>query len=282
MTLYHEQKQVLSSTMNCLIATMSEMQVLETEVHQNDVDMQLKWLALTLLIALQDDEFCNFTLTKRGLLNHIELALTTTTDTTINVAIPNEDDENSYSENNNLNRIYQLISLSENCGMNETTKVLLKLCATYSQSKIIIGNDNYYSMGLIQRKIIHLSSHVEEVVNVFTSIDHQVKKSMQQSSSSSPYNSDSQYSQNDIDYFIIEAHNRAISLLYIGDYHNAEKLLTVALNLSPFCGKEVQCHGGEIRKVYRGVIQRRSCEDNDFLGVYNDDFVGVGAVSGLY
>ena len=80
------------------------------------------------------------------------------------------------------------------------------------------------------------------------------------------------YTMDDIDYFAIEAYNRAISLLYIGDFLNAEKLLTVALNLLPHCGKEVVSHGSEIRKVYRGVIQRRNVE-SDGLSMMSDSMI---------
>ena len=115
--------------------------------------------------------------------------------------------------------------------------------------------DRTNTIGIVQRKIIHLASTVNEVVNTFDSVDyamklHAKKKDLAAGDSIT-------YATNDIDYFVVEAHNRAVSLIFVGDITNAEKLLTVSLNLLPFGSKEVECYGTEIRRTYRGVIGRR-------------------------
>ena len=247
-----EQEQLLAKTMNCLIATMTEMKVLGTEVN-GDLVQQVTWLALSLLIALRDDEFCSITLTKRGLLSRLEAELLNWTK-----------EDNDIEDEGIVHPLHKILLLStraEYFGMNESTKLLLTLCA---RDVIQRGHSKFGkipsldSIGLMQRKIINLASKVEEVVNVFTVVDEQVKKAIKASSSDENLTSTNYpYTTEDMDYFVIEAHNRAVSLLYIGDFVNAEKLLTVALNLLPRSGKEVESHGAEIRKVYRGVIQKR-------------------------
>lgn len=294
-----DQEQVLSRTMNCLIATMGEMQVLENDINQN-VTQEVVWLALTLLIVLRDDLFGSIVLNKRGLLSRLELELT-------DASLDDKSEMKDRTDPNPLDRLFLLIPLAENFGMNETAKTLLKLCAKHmlhnssTTNTCMTINSNGerrrtdFSLGLIQRKIIHLASRVEEVVDVFTSIGEYVKQHSNNSSSSfsvdnisdagiddnnyiqnqNQFTNKYQYNRDDIDYFVIEAHNRAVSLLYIGDYMNAEKLLTVSLNLLPHCGKGVECHGTEIRKVYRGVIQRRSNNGECFLSMASDTMISL-------
>ena len=310
-TITVEQELQLSSTMNCLIAAMSEIQVLGTDMNSEVIE-QVKWLALTLLIALRNDVFCSRVLKQHGLLNLFEDTFVGCVEQKMTI----DDDCNNGTETDGdddmahlLRRLFYLISLAENYSLNESTKILLILCAKYISpcsrsppSKEAFRIDKHdtsnFSMGLIQRKIIHLSSQVEEVVNVFTNIDKHIRtmnshkdKEVEDKDdvatntkdriSSSPSNSSLLYPyvQTDIDYFIIEAHNRAVNLLYIGDFIHAEQLLTVALNLLPYCGKEVECHGGEIRNVYRGVIQRR-CNTDDVLSM-DGNCLGLGLI-GLF
>ena len=66
------------------------------------------------------------------------------------------------------------------------------------------------------------------------------------------------YSTEELDYFTIEAHNKAVRLVYIGDLPNAEKLLAIAQNLVPYCGNQVESYAGEIRRTYRSVVERKS------------------------
>ena len=104
-----------------------------------------------------------------------------------------------------------------------------------------------FTIGLVQRNIIALSSTVEEVVKTFDSVDRTMKDADLNGS----------YTAADIDYFVVEAHNRACSLTFIGDAPNAEKLLTVAMNLLPHASKAVESFGSAIRRTYRSVIGRK-------------------------
>ncbi len=244
-----DDKMYLSSAMNCLVAAYTEMEVIDIDINEKIQD-QVPWLALSLMIALRDDEFCSSTLSNRGLLMRLERTLH-----------GNEDYGNENAQRaTSLAKVIHFASRAECHGMNESAKNLLCLYAN------VEGNvsSKPISIGLVQRKIISFASRVEEVVHVFKSVYDQVRSSSSDGDSPSHM---SKYEIEDIDYFVVEAHNRAVTLLHIGDYINAEKLLTIALNLIPHGGKEVACHATEIRKLYRGVIQRCSNSANGLFSV---------------
>ena len=60
------------------------------------------------------------------------------------------------------------------------------------------------------------------------------------------------------DYFTIEAYNKGLNLTFLGDIANAERLLICALNLLPWCGKEVQSHTSDMNKAYQGVLNKKN------------------------
>ena len=95
---------------------------------------------------------------------------------------------------------------------------------------------------------------VEASRRVLEDVDRIIKNRTTTDSKGTAYNP---YSTEDIDFFAIEAHNRAVSLIFIGDVCNAEKMLTIALNLIPLCGQEVEGYATEIRRTYRGVVEHR-------------------------
>ena len=256
----------LSNTMNCLIGASMEMGVLDVDMNDNVVD-EVPWLALSLLISLRDDEFCSITLTQRGLLSRLERSLNEAEHVPVN-------QHESYKHHVPSNRIFSLGTRAEYFGMNETTK-LLYLLYTKKTLKCEGGISSVctsITVGLIQRKIISLCSRVDEVVDVFNAVYDQVKRSSEETQNETTTQI-APYKLEDIDFFVVEAHNRAVSLLYVGDFKNAEKLLTIALNLIPYSGKEVKCYAGDIRNIYRGVIQRCSDEANSSVSFSSDSLI---------
>jgi len=109
--------------------------------------------------------------------------------------------------------------------MQSTAKQLCRRNDPLIQKTSIMNENN--TIGFIQRNIINIASEVEEVVIAFDSIDRVMKLQNKFGHNASM----TYYSLEDIDYFVGEAHNRACSLTFVGDALNAEKLLTVALNL---------------------------------------------------
>lgn len=260
----------LSRAMSCLIEASMEMRVLDVDMNEK-VTEQVPWLALSLMISLRDDEFCSYTLNQRGLLKKLESILNETKET---LATEDPNGKNT----NNVDRVFLLATRAEYFGMNESTKLLLSFYVKESNKGGYDIHDvvtSSVSIGLIQRKIINLASRVEEVVDVFNAVYEQVKgiatRVMDTDTQTKPYKTE------DIDYFVVEAHNRAVSLLYIGDFTNAEKLLTVALNLIPYSGKEVACYAGDIRNVYRGVIQRCANEASVFPSIPSENLLDLFA-----
>ena len=210
------------------------------------------WLSLNLLVSMRNDESCFAALSDGGLLNKlkIDMLATTSDDSSSRQSTP---EQRGTDELSPLDHLYLLANRAQTFGMQSTAKQLFILCADEMarNQKTSIMNENN-TIGFIQRNIINLASEVVEVVTTFDSIDRVMKLQ------NKPDHNDSMtYSLEDIDYFVVEAHNRACSLTFVGDALNAEKLLTVALNLLPHSSKEVESYGSEIRRTYRGVIGRR-------------------------
>ncbi len=262
-----DQEQVLNRAIGCLIVAMSEIYVLGTQMNET-IAQQIIWLALSLLIAVRNDELCSNTLSEGGLLYRLQVEI---------LDKASGSDVWNAGTAHPLYRIFLLSTRSEYFGMRLTTKLLLTLCVNNAIQRgcSYVDKGSLNSVGSIQKKIINFASKVEEVVNIFNAVDEQVKRTSKKDSSSSSSNKNIfPYKEIDIDYFVIEAHNRAVSLLYVGDLINAEKLLTVALNLLPYSGKEVERHGAEIRKVYRGVIEKR-CNGDRILSMSSDTMISL-------
>mmetsp|Transcript_14255 Transcript_14255/g.21073 ORF Transcript_14255/g.21073 Transcript_14255/m.21073 type:complete len:1526 (-) Transcript_14255:365-4942(-) len=136
------------------------------------------------------------------------------------------------------------------------------------------GDTYTITLGDIQKKLVQLASSVNETVQAFENIAVSDKKK-----SISIYNQDS------INWFTIEAYNRGINLMFMGDILNAERLLAIALNLLPNCGKEVECHAGEMRLAYhravekknalRGFVTNAAAFGGDAQGFASDDAISL-------
>jgi hypothetical protein len=237
-----EKSQLLKFTLKCLIVAKAELATLELE--SDRAEKATLFLSLNLLVAIRDDEYCFTALNDGGILKNLK----------VDILASNGDSSNGPSGMSPLDHLYILANRAHLFDMQLTAKELFCICADEmirTQKVFIINQSN--TIGLIQRIIINLASTVEEVVTTFDSINRLMEKNNQSNDDEKLLT----YSMEDMDYLVVEAHNRACSLTFIGDTKNAEKLLTVALNLLPHCSKEVESYGSEIRRAYRGVIGRQ-------------------------
>jgi len=223
----------------CLVAAMAELRTLEM-MGNEEVRATTAWLSLNVLIAMRDDESCVIALTDGGLYDKLTSILNNFDYSSI--------DKGQFKEMPPVDQLFLLANQAQKFGMQSSAKHLFLLCGdSMSKSKKMFVVQEDFTIGLVQRNIIALSSTVEEVVKTFDSVDRTMKDADLNGS----------YTAADIDYFVVEAHNRACSLTFIGDAPNAEKLLTVAMNLLPHASKAVGSFGSAIRRTYRSVIGRK-------------------------
>lgn len=244
-----ETLQQLRFTLKCLKVAKAELATVEVE--SKKADETTLFLALNLLVAIRDDEDCETALKSGGIIKKLK-----------DDVFPGFEDspEKGSSGLTPLDHLFILANRAHIFGMRSTAKALFMMCADElinTQKVCIINQSN--TIGMIHRFIINLSPSVEEVISTFESVNKLVESTNSREGCdeiSLPYSTD------DIDYFVVEAHNRACSLTFIGDSQNAERLLTVSLNLLSYCGKEIESYGPEIRRTYRGVIGQ---QDTTFL-----------------
>ena len=236
-----DKSQEINFALKCLIVAMAELRTLEI-MKKGRAEIVLVWLFLNLLLEGRDDESCVTALVSGGLLEKLK-----------NVVFPSNDGFSGQEDISPLEQVYILANRAYAFRMQMTAKHLFLLCAeemTSLQKTFIINEKN--TIGSLQRRIINLASTVQELLSTFECID-QLMKSHSKSNDQDLLT----YKSEEIDYFVVEAHNRACSLTFVGDSLNAEKLLAVALNLLPFSSKEVESYGSEIRRAYRNVIGRQ-------------------------
>lgn len=250
--LCEEHSKLLESAHKCFVVAMSELTTLEME--NSRAGKATIFLSLNLLVAMREDISCATVLKEGGLLSKMK-------DNVLS------DAKGSAGSMPPLEHMYILANRAQLFGMQITAQLLFSFCCdqmiSTGKTSLVHGNN---TIGLIQRIIISLASTVDEVVTTFESVDQMMKRRTESSEHLSVT-----YSTEDVDYFIVEAHNRACSLTFMGDRSNAEKLLTVALNLLPHGSREVESYGSEIRRTYRGVIGRRessSCPQNEFVSLW--------------
>ena len=222
----------------CLVAAMAELRTLEM-MENAEVEAATAWLSLNVLIAMQDDESCSIALVNGGILDKLTSILNTFQNSS--------GAKDQFAEMPPVDQLFLLANQAQRFGMQSSAKHLYIICAEamHKAKRAFVIQENC-TIGLVQRHIIALSSTVSEVVNTFDSVDRTMKSSEFTGS----------YTAADIDYFVVEAHNRACSLVFMGDAPNAERLLTVAMNLLPHSSKSVECFGSAIRRTYRSVIGR--------------------------
>lgn len=157
-------------------------------------------------------------------------------------------------EESTIAQLYGCSCRAELSGMPRTSRLLLLACArsivNSGNGAIDLKGSTSHSLGEIHRRLIQLSPSVFGILEVFD----EVNKVVAVKARPADYLG---YKQSDIDWFTIEAYNKGINLTFLGDISNAEKLLGIALNLLPACGKEVECHASEMRLAYRFAIERK-------------------------
>ncbi len=233
-----EDSQIMIFALKCLVVAKAELTTLGMENER--ADETLVFLSLNLLIAMRDDESCLNALNEGGLLTKLKM----------DILHSRGDRPSSAIGLRPLEHLYILANRANFFGMQITAKTLFSICANEmirTQKDFIINQSN--TIGLIHRIVINLQSSVSDVVATFHSINMLMEKNKSNTGKNYPT-----YSSEDLDFLVVEAHNRACSLIFIGDTKHAEKLLTVALNLLPYCSKEVENYGPEIHRAYRGVL----------------------------
>lgn len=236
----------LEKSKRCMIVATAELRTLDLLEIPNSISA-LCWLTLNFFISKRDDESCSMSLNKGGLYEKLRMVIENPTYGNGDTAAT----DIRMKDILELDNVYCLASRAQRSGMRQTAKLLLTLCANEmlrSQKGFIMNESN--TLGSVQRNIIELSTTVEEIIRIFGEVDKLMKATS--SGKTSP-----PYSEADIDYFVIESHNRACSLTFMGDVLNAEKLLVVSLNLLPLGSKEIESFGPAIRRTYRAVLGRK-------------------------
>ena len=206
----------------------------ERKREANDkMDMVLAWLALRTMVELGNDTALSNGL--EGILRKIVVA-----------------------EPNDASHLYLCAKRAQVNKMWDSCKILLRALSKHlvrnSMSTICIstegkdkGDAYTVTLGDIQKRLVQLASSVSETVQAFEDI-----------SVSEGGKSFSIYNQDSLNWFTIEAYNRGINLMFMGDILNAERLLAISLNLLPSCGKEVECHAGEMRLAYHRAVEKKN------------------------
>ena len=216
--------------------------------YKRENDVVLSWLALRILIEIGDDIKCVKSLDAGNILSIITEVRST------NESYNETEDESVASH------LYLCSKRAQSKKMLATSKLLLRKISFYlnknGKSRLAIPCTNFskdqidetsekvmLSLGDIQRKLIQLASSINETISIFEDIS----------------NSSVQiYGKECLNWFAIEAYNRGINLLYLGEIPSAERLLAVALNLLPSCGKEVECHSSEMRLAYHRAVESKN------------------------
>ena len=239
-TKYDQRLRVIKNYLRGAIAETKELDTSTTK----EADESLIWLSLTYLVAKGDDRICIDSLTNGGFLDRMNNELK------IDSSQGAADDKSKTA----LEHVMKIAERSLEKNMPETAFQLFAICTMKMlqyRIKTLRGAKSK-SVGSIQKHMLILSRTVDEVVNIVDVVYQTLKG--HSVSCKSPESLNSPYELNEVDYFTIEAHNRAVGLMHIGDYNNAERLLMIAVNLVSFSGKEVVTYGGEIRRTHRCVV----------------------------
>lgn len=237
---------IVAKARKWMIVAITELRTLDL-LESPNIASAVGWLTLNLLISTKDDDACSQSLSRGGLFEKLKMIMDNSPHGYQNKVADGEGIE----DKSDLEQLYLLANKAHQFDMRLSARQLLTLCASEmlrTQTHFIINEGN--TIGLVQRKIIILSTTVDEITSTFANVDKMMKPS---SDGVTPH----PYSVADIDFFVIEAHNRACSLMFMGDISNAEKLLVISLNLLPLGSKEVESFGPAIRRTYRAVLGRK-------------------------
>jgi len=259
----------------------NEMEVNELHDEQNrkEVRPMLAHLTLRCLVELGDDERARAVLSDGSLLKCLREGnvaqeygeedgdgdANTDSDFSVEPDIESSNTDSTYAINM-LQNLYANAAQAETNGLPETAKMLLRSCVaqfkegsrnesggTQSTQTDQVSIGQLVSIGHIQRKQIELASDVQETVAVFEAIDASVMMAADdvgEAGGNGGGDIDLLYTKDQLDWYAVEAHNRACNLMSLGDIPNASRLMAVALNFLPFCSKAVASYGGEMRNTY--------------------------------
>ena len=253
----------------------NEMEVNELHDEQNrkEVRPMLAHLTLRCLVELGDDERGRAVLSDGSLLKCLcegnvaqeygqegaDGDANTDSDFSVEPDIESSNTNSTYAISM-LQNLYANAAQAETKGLPETAKMLLRTCI--AQFNECTRNESggaqstqtdQVSIGQLRRKQIELASDVQETVAVFEAVDASVKMvadNVAEAGGNGGGETNLLYTKDQLDWYAVEAHNRACNLMSLGDIPNAKRLLAVALNLLPFCSKAVASYGGEMRNTY--------------------------------
>lgn len=226
-----------------------------------EVNKMIVLLALRCLLGVGDDSLAAESLQVNGLYAALvqihldELSASSSQNETMSL-------ESSFIS---LRNVKLMADLAEERNMHQTSRCLQRLCShQLSQSgKFVLDLGGYeISLGEVQRKSIRSSSSTKDVLDVYDEIDELVKKSQNEGKKSIDGRF---YSVNELTWFAKDANNRAVEHDLLGDYETAARLFATALNILPFCGREIQCHASTMNTAYQQIISRMNSRGDSLL-----------------
>jgi len=239
----------------------------ENPYDQVYLDRLFVWLFLRLLVEICDDSTCVNMLERENLFqfliteeNKYDNAKESndnakdnlSNDTDSKMLQPMEPCVQALDQNAIISHVFLCSKRAETNHMRDTNAHLLKFCSKNlienKTPEICLEGFNSFTLGGVQKKLIEISTTVVQVMEIFRDVETSVDVT-------TGSNNSQLYSQEELDWFAIEAYNRGLSLSFMGD-NNAQDLLAFALNIFPKCGKEVQTYGPLMRKAYSDTMDR--------------------------
>ena len=221
-------------------------------------------LALRCLLGVGDDSLALESLNGNGLydaLYHVHLD---------EVSFTDEDDETFEPRYLTLRTVKLMADFAAERGMHQTSMCLQRLCAQQlsQMGRFVLDiGDFELSLGEMQKKIIQSASSAKEVLDVYGEIDGLVEKHCKGDKGGKC--GVSFYSEADLTWFARDANNRAVQHDLLGDDQTAAKLFAIALNLLPFCGKDLQCHAQVMNSSYQQVMSRMANRGDSLSSIWS-------------
>ena len=171
--------------------------------------------------------------------------------------------------------MYNFANIAENSNMVKTARLLyemnVRICEKRADGNNIVPSEKSKLATLLakcQKKRISTSTSVKDCVSIFESI---AEKCITEDNSL-------EYNPYEIGWFCVDAYNRGINLMYLGDTKYSEILLACALNMLPKCGEDIRFHTPLIREAYT-----KSCEISSLHQAQrkNNELVGSHLFAGI-
>ena len=276
-----EPKEYLKKSLFRLTTAKNEFDTISSTASANQhTNRVIAWLALRCLVELGDDNCCIRSLDRYNLASYIQNGLFSDHREKESPRLQLQVKDSSQSKISPISHLYLVTCRAENRGMLQTAKFLLAIITKNlsEKRKLIVDSDGkIYSLGFIQKKNLKLATNAREVIQIFAGIDSIIHKNKRCSDPHGYVNGENEsnefYSVEEIDFFTVEAYNRGITLMHIGDLVNAEKLVATALNYLTWCGREIQLYGAEMRHTYRCLIERKEARFG--LTISPEEIIGL-------